>query len=112
LSLYLPLLILYQKLKHMKIQTTPLKFKLLFSAFLLTLICFNSSAVTRPTFSDTPFGFANVGGDFSGLIPACDGSTTTVRVTTSTELTNAVAAAGTTKKIIIVAPGNYNAITI
>lgn len=91
------------------------KFNLLRKSLLLCgillLSILTAQAATRPTFSDTPFGFANVGGDFSGLIPTC-GSTPVVRVTSSTDLTNEIASAGTTKKIIIVAPGNYNAITI
>lgn len=62
-------------------------------------------SVTRPTFSDTPFGFAAVGGTF--LVPSC-GSTPTYRVTTDAEFT----AAKGSNRIIVFAPGNYAAISI
>jgi pectate lyase len=76
-----------------------------FLLFLFLSFSISSNAVTRPTFSDTPFGFANVGGTFS--IPAC-GSTPTYRVTTDAEYT----AAKGSNRIIIFAKGNYSAISL
>lgn len=64
-----------------------------------------SQAVTRPAFSDTPFGFANVGGTF--LIPNC-GDVPTYRVTSDAEYT----AAKGSNRIIIFAPGNYSTISL
>lgn len=89
----------------MKKTTSLILIKTIFLLFFASL-SISTFSITRPTFDSRPFGFAAVGGSF--LIPECDGSSTTVTVSSSTELSSALGS----NKIIIVEAGEYNAISI
>jgi pectate lyase len=79
--------------------------KALSASILFFVLSLSAFSITRPTFSDTPFGFANVGGTFA--IPAC-GSTPTYYVTTDAEMTAYLGS----NRILIVAAGQYSSVAI
>jgi len=89
----------------MRKQLTPFLFRKIILVFSLLTITYSLSAITRPSAETRPVGFAAVSGTY--LLPIC-GATPTYRATTSAELSADLGS----NRIIIVAAGNYNSITL
>lgn len=79
--------------------------KYFFTELVFFLASLSAFSITRPTFSDTPLGFANVGGSFS--IPSC-GTTPTYYVTSDAEMTSYLGS----NRVLVIAAGKYSSVTI